>query len=102
MAKTLLALVPFTKAYKEANEAMFELNDVKGMQAEVARCRELKELLDQGLHDEALVGESALRTSVGTSCADLEAEPNPPVPPPAPRATLHRNDGRHDDGLPRF
>ena len=33
---------------------MFELNDIKGMQREVARCAELKELLDQGLHDEAL------------------------------------------------
>ena len=32
MAKTLLALIPFTKAYNEANEAMFELNDIEGMQ----------------------------------------------------------------------
>ncbi|GMI14663.1 hypothetical protein TrVE_jg1553 [Triparma verrucosa] len=54
LAKTLLSMVPFTAAYREANEAMFELNDIKGMQAEVARCKELKELLDQGLHDEGL------------------------------------------------
>jgi len=54
LAKTLVALIPFTKAYREANEAMFELNNIKGMQAEVARCKDVKELLDQGLHEEAL------------------------------------------------
>ena len=48
LLKTLSSMIPFTKAYKEANEAMFELNDIKGMQAEVARCVEIKEMLDQG------------------------------------------------------
>jgi hypothetical protein len=55
MAKTILAMIPFTKAYREAEDAMFELNDMKGMQAEVARTREIKEMLEQGLHEEALV-----------------------------------------------
>jgi len=39
MTTTLLSMVPLTKAYREANDAMFELNDIKGMQAEVGKCK---------------------------------------------------------------
>jgi len=65
MATTLLSMVPFTKAYKEANNAMYELNDVQHMQAEVAHCKDLKEQLSQGLH------ESALRTMKDETIMDF-------------------------------
>ena len=53
--KTVTSMIPFTAAYREAAEAMFELNDVAGMRRELARVGDIRTMIDEGLHDEALV-----------------------------------------------
>ena len=40
--------------YREANNAIRHLNDIKGMQAEVARCTELADMIDEGLYNDVL------------------------------------------------
>ena len=41
--------------YREANDAIRHLNDIKGMQAEMGRCIELADMLDEGLYNDVLI-----------------------------------------------
>ena len=50
----VLSLIPFTKQYRAAEDAIAHLNDIKSMQAEVQRCNDLGDLLDEGLYDDVL------------------------------------------------
>lgn len=52
--ESIKSIVPFTKDSRRASELVKELDDQKIVEDEIKRSKEVRSLIDQGLHEEAL------------------------------------------------
>ena len=50
---SLLSMIPFTKASKEADAAERKLNDLSGIKRELDRVSQIQRLIDEGKHESA-------------------------------------------------